>query len=63
MTTPFLQCDEWHRILEQNAEVGTVFFDLKKAFDTLPHIGLSYIASMHGPRLSYPPMAGELPLQ
>ena len=28
--------DEWHQILEQNAEVGTVFFELKKAFDTVP---------------------------
>ena len=27
--------DEWHQILEQNAEVGMVFFDLKKAFDTV----------------------------
>ena len=26
--------DEWHQILEQSAEVGTIFFDLKKAFDT-----------------------------
>ena len=28
--------NDWHRILEQNVEVGTIFFDIKKAFDTVP---------------------------
>jgi len=32
--------DEWHQILEQKAEAGMVFFDLKKAFDTVPHRSL-----------------------
>ena len=29
--------DEWHRILEQSVEVGAIFFDIKKAFDTVAH--------------------------
>ena len=38
---------EWHQMLEQNAEVGTVFFDLKKVFDSVPHRPLlNKLASM-----------------
>ena len=32
--------DSWFHILEQGTEVATVFFDLRKAFDTVPHICL-----------------------
>ena len=39
--------DEWHQILEQNAEVGTAFFNLKKTFDSVPHRPLlNKLASM-----------------
>ena len=40
--------DEWHQILEQNVEVGAIFFDIKKAFDTVPHRTLLYKLSDMG---------------
>ena len=56
--------DEWHQILEQNAEVGTVFFDRKKAFDTVPHRRLlNKLASMDLDFHILQWLYGELPLQ
>ena len=32
-----LATHHWHTILEKRSQVGCVFFDLSKAFDTIPH--------------------------
>ena len=32
--------DDWQRALDQGNEVCTVFFDISKAFDTVPHLPL-----------------------
>jgi len=32
--------DDWHRALDQGNEVCVVFFDVSKAFDTVPHLPL-----------------------
>ena len=31
---------EWFQLLENGAEIGAIFFDFKKAFDTVPHLPL-----------------------
>ena len=35
-----LATHHWHTILEKRSQVGCVFFDLSKAFDTIPHQAL-----------------------
>ena len=32
--------DDWQRALDQGCEVYIVFFDVSKAFDTVPHLPL-----------------------
>ena len=29
--------NEWHQILEHGGDIGAIFFDIKKAFDSVPH--------------------------
>ena len=31
---------DWHKILDMKANVAAMFFDLSKAFDTIPHSGI-----------------------
>ena len=31
---------DWHKLLDSKANVAAVFFDLSKAFDTIPHSGI-----------------------
>ena len=31
----------WHQILEKGEDVCAIFFDLKKAFDSVPHSALN----------------------
>ena len=35
-----LAVDQWHRHLEERNDICTVFFDYRKAFDTVPHRNL-----------------------
>ena len=35
-----LAVDQWHRHLEESNDICTVFFDYRKAFDTVPHRNL-----------------------
>ncbi len=37
MTALFTTVDSWLRTLEEGRDVGAVFFDLRKAFDSVSH--------------------------
>ena len=38
--------DDWLKSLEAGADIGAVFFDLTKAFGTVPHSALSLLEKL-----------------
>ena len=40
--------NDWHQLLSKNRQVGAVFFDIRKAFDSVPHNQIIKSLSKHG---------------
>ena len=48
--------NDWHKLLEKHHQVATVFFDVKKAFDSVPHsqiLSSLQTLGIHGPLLHW----------
>ncbi len=42
--------NSWHQLLSTNRQIGAVFFDIKKAFDSAPHDKIMLSLEKHGVR-------------